>query len=169
MYTQKNNPTPINSAVCDGCGSSMMLFSAGKITCKNCGEVVVTTKKSNKYGAKRTEMNGQIYDSAFEASTAWSLEVRKKAGDILDYETQFKITCWAYREDGSKAFKVDHKVDFRIHHKDGSYELLETKGVETDDYKWRRKFLENIWLPDHPDHIYTVEKQNTFYKKKRKA
>lgn len=116
-------------------------------------------KWGNKYGAKRTEFNGYMYDSKFEASVARDLELRKKAGDILDYERQFKVEMWAHLSDGTPAFKVSHKVDFRIHNKDGSYELLEAKGVETADYKMRRKFLEHLWLPEHLDHTYTVIKQ----------
>ena len=88
-----------------------------------------------------------------------SLRLRKLGKDIKDYDSQYKIEAWCYRADGSKAFKVAHRVDFRIHHNDGSFELLEAKGVETADYIWRRKFLENIWLPEHPDHTYTVVKQ----------
>lgn len=114
----------------------------------------------NKYGAKRTTFNGRKFDSKFEAGVAQELELRKAGGDIKDYECQYKVEMWAYREDGVPAFKVSHKVDFRIHHHDGSFELVEAKGVETADYKMRRKFLENIWLPTHPDHTYTVIKQN---------
>lgn len=54
---------------------------------------------------------------------------------------------------------VGHKVDFRITHIDGTFELIEAKGVETTDYKWRRKFLEKIWLPDNKDYTYTVIKK----------
>lgn len=114
--------------------------------------------KQNKYNAKKTEFNGRRYDSKFEASVAMDLELRKKAGDIKDYETQFKVEMWAHRPDGEPAFKVSHKVDFRILHHDGSYELLEAKGIETLDYKMRRKFLEKIWLPMNLDHTYTVVK-----------
>jgi hypothetical protein len=103
--------------------------------------------------------DGKVRDSKFEAGTADDLLLRKRVGDIKDYESQFVIDATAYRKDGIPAFHVRHKVDFRIHHNDGSYELVEAKGVETEDYKWRRKFLEHIWLPEHPDHVYTVVKQ----------
>lgn len=119
--------------------------------------------KTNKYGAKKTTAkDGFKRDSKFEASVADDLLLRKQVGDILDYESQFKVEMWAHRSDGTPAFKVSHKVDFRIHHNDGSFELLEAKGVETADYKMRRKFLEYLWLPDHLDHIYTVVKQRTY-------
>lgn len=116
--------------------------------------------KPNKYGAIKTEFNGYKYDSKFEASVAQDLELRKKGKDILEYDKQFKVEMWAYDETGKKALMVSHKVDFRIHHKDGSFELLEAKGVETSDYKWRRRWLETFWLPSHLDYTYSVIKQN---------
>jgi len=119
----------------------------------------------NKYGAKRTvALDGMRRDSKFEASVADELFARKQAGEILDYDSQFKIEAWAHRADGTPAFKVSHKVDFRIHHLDGSFELYEAKGVETADYKMRRKFLELLWLPDHLDHTYTVVKQRSTWR-----
>jgi len=128
------------------------------VVCVNCQW---TEKRgSNKYGAKRAEFKGKHYDSKYEASVAQELDLRLQLNDILEVIPQFKIECYAYREDGTKAFLVKHKVDFRIQLKDGSYELIEAKGQETDDYKWRRKFLELIWLPAHPDYTYTVVKQS---------
>lgn len=117
--------------------------------------------KRNKYGAKRTTANdGLKRDSKFEAGIADELLLRKKGKDILDYDSQYKVVIEIYNKHGKKVHEVNHKVDFRIHHKDKSYELLEAKGVETMDYRFRRKLLEKIWLPEHPDHTYTVVKQS---------
>lgn len=167
MYKQTYN-TEGTTATCSECHSTMVQYTGGKLFCKNCGALIASEKKPNKYGAKRTEWNGKMYDSRFEAETAWSLDVRKRTGDIKDFDTQYKIVCWAYDEFGNKAFEVKHKVDFRIHHKDGSYELYEAKGIETDDYKWRRKFLEKIWLPANLDHSYTVVKQGKRFNRRKK-
>lgn len=117
----------------------------------------------NKYGAVKTEYDGYKYDSKFEASVAMELDLRKKAKDIKDWERQYKVEMWAYDKFGTPKMKVTHKVDFRLHHNDGSYELLEAKGVETADYKMRRRWLEEFWLPEHLDHTYTVVKQKTGY------
>jgi|SRR3990167_6773050 len=116
--------------------------------------------KQNKFGAKKTEFGGYRYDSKFEAGVAQELELRVKAKDIKAYDRQFKVEIWAYDQNSKKAMKVSHKVDFRIHHLDGSFELLEAKGVETSDYKMRRRWLETFWLPFNPDHTYTVVKQS---------
>lgn len=122
-----------------------------------------SVRYGNKYGAKKTEFNGKKYDSKFEASVAQELELRKQAGDILDYDTQYKVEMWAYDQNGKAAMKKSHKVDFRIHHNDGSFELYEAKGVETSDYKDRRRWLETFWLPFNLDHTYTVVKQRGRY------
>lgn len=158
MYRQQHSLPSGNDLVCPDCKGKRFLLKGSKVTCTNCGWSA--TGGNNKYGAKRTEFNGKKYDSKYEASVAQELDLRLRAGDIISVEPQFKIEAWACRSDGSKAFLVKHKVDFRIQLKDGSYELIEAKGAETDDYRWRRKFLEHIWLKDHPDHIYRVVKQS---------
>lgn len=123
----------------------------------------VTYFKRNKYGAKRTLANDGIKrDSKFEAGVADDLLLRKKAGDIKDYDSQFKVIIPIFNEHGKKVHEVSHKVDFRIHHNDGSYELYEAKGIETFDYRFRKKLLEKIWLPEHLDHTYTVVKQQSY-------
>lgn len=118
--------------------------------------------KANKYGARKTIFNDRKFDSKFEASVAQDLEFRKLAKDIKDYECQFKVIMEIYNQHGKKVHEVSHKVDFRILHNDGSYELLEAKGVETSDYKFRRKLLEKLWLPEHLDHTYSVVKQRSY-------
>lgn len=110
----------------------------------------------NKYNAQKTEFNGRKYDSKHEAGVAQDLDLRLKAGDIKEVEPQYKVEIWCYRENGLQAFKVSHKVDFRVTNNDGSYILVEAKGAHTTDYLWRRKFLENIFLPDNPDYTYEV-------------
>lgn len=116
--------------------------------------------KPNKFGAIRTEYNGYKYDSKFEAGVAAELDLRVRAGDIKGFDKQYKVEMWAYDKNGKAAMKKSHKVDFRIHHNDGSFELYEAKGVSTADYRDRRRWLETFWLPEHPDHTYTVVKQS---------
>lgn len=158
MYNVSRGLPDPGVLTCPDCGSTRFSVNYSKVVCQNCGW---TEKRgNNKYGAKRTEArDGLKRDSKYEASVADELLLRKRTGDILDYESQYKVEIWIYREDGRKAFKVSHKIDFRVHNRDGSYELLEAKGVETADWKWRRKLLEELWLPLHLDHTYRVVKQ----------
>lgn len=157
VHTRIYQPEDIKDGKCPNCKSNRLLYRYSFVECTNCGERIGS--KANKYNAKKTEFKGKLYDSKHEANTAQSLELRKLAGDIKDYDTQYRIEAWCYRENGDRAFLVRHKVDFRVHNNDGSFTLVEAKGIETDDYKWRRKFLENIWLPEHPDHDYQVVKK----------
>lgn len=160
-YRQKYAPDDIKDGKCPECGSNRLLFRANTVNCNNCG--IKIGERFNKYGAKKTEFNGHKYDSKFEAGIAAELELQKKAREIKDYDRQFKVEMWVYREDGVKAFKVTHKVDFRAHENDGSYTLIEAKGMILPDYKWRRKLLEHLWLPHHPDHKYEVIQQRSSY------
>lgn len=158
MYRQQHSIPEAQSLTCPDCASKRFRVGQGKVICQNCGWTM--KGGSNKYGAKRTVANdGRKRDSKYEASVADELYLREKAGDILAYDSQFKVEIWIYREDGHQAFKVSHKIDFRVHNRDGSFEFIEAKGVETDDWKWRRKLLEELWLPMHLDHTYRVVKQ----------
>lgn len=155
--TTKEQEAP-KSFTCPECGGERFRVNHKIVQCTNCGHTI--KRGNNKYGAKRTvAADGIKRDSKYEASVADELFMRKQTGDILDYDSQYKVIMPIHREDGLFAFNVSHKVDFRLHHKDGSFELLEAKGVETSDYKWRRRLLEELWLPMHLDHTYTVVKQ----------
>ena len=83
----------------------------------------------------------------------------------MEVIAQYKVEIPVHRPDGDLAFTAFHKVDFRVQNRDGSYELIEAKGVETDDYKWRRKLLEHVWLPEHKDYTYRVVKQSQQYRR----
>jgi len=160
MYINKYQSQDQKKAICNKCNSTRILYTKGKLICNDCNNIIGS--QANKYNAIRTiAKDGMRRDSKFEANVADELFIRKQAADIKDYDSQYKVEMWAYDENGKKAMKVSHKVDFRIHHNDGSFELYEAKGIQTSDYKMRRKWLETFWLPIHKDHTYTVVKQNS--------
>jgi hypothetical protein len=121
------------------------------------GEPYRTYFKPSNFNKHRTAGG---FDSRFERSIGDELQEQVDSGAIKAYDTQFMVEMIAYRKDGTPAIRKNHKVDFRIHHLDNSFELLEAKGIETDDYKIRRQFLLELWLPEHRDHYYTVVKQS---------
>ena len=120
------------------------------------------TQRFTKYRAKRTEYGGEVYDSRLEAGVAYQLDMRLRAGDIAAVERQYQVVCIPYTKDGRPmpTLAVRHKIDFRITHLDQTYELVEAKGLELADYRTRRRWLEAFWLPEHPDHVYTVVKDS---------
>lgn len=120
------------------------------------------TRKSNKYGAKKTVYDGYKYDSKFEAAVAEDLTLEKRAGNILDFDRQFRLDIYAYSQCGTRKMKKSHKVDFRVHNLDGTFTLLEAKGFETREWREIVKWIDNFFLPLNPDYEYVVE-----YQKKR--
>jgi hypothetical protein len=108
----------------------------------------------SKYGAKKTEFNNIKYDSKFEARIAQELDLRCKAGEFTEVERQYRIKLYAYLPDGSRVHLFTYVCDFRCHKPDGTFLLVEAKGFLTDVYKTKRKVLDLVWLPDHPDHEF---------------
>jgi Protein of unknown function (DUF1064) len=120
-----------------------------------CGKVRGSKKAAaGKYHAIRTVYDGYPYDSKFEAQTAMTLDWRLKARDIKAWTRQFPIEI---RSPQGELIRRT-KVDFRIEHNDGSFELLECKGFETRDYRIIKRLIETLWLPEHLDYVYTVAK-----------
>lgn len=166
-YTVKLDKATTNNAKCSDCGSLSILYQAGNLTCRDCGYPIYKIKRRNKYNAsKQVARDGIRRDSKFEASVADELLMLKAAKEILDYDSQYKVLLNIYDKDGNIAMTKNWKIDFRVHQLDGTYKLLEAKGLEGDDYKWKRDILLNVWLPEHPDYEYEVRKAG--YRKRRK-
>lgn len=107
----------------------------------------------NKYGNVRQTYNGYNYHSKLEARYAYELDIRKAAGEIKDWRRQVKISL-----DVNGQHITNYYVDFEILHNDDSLELVEVKGMETDLWRIKRRLLEAVWLPDHPEYTYSVVK-----------
>ena len=115
------------------------------------------TSKTSYYSIKKAGKN----DSKFEAGVAQSLELRKKAGDILDYQEQVKIPLIV------NGFLVcNYYIDFVIQHVGGETEYLEAKGFSTPVWKLKWKLFEALY--DKPGNILTVEFQGKSWKPQRR-
>jgi len=90
--------------------------------------------KRNKFNAKKSTYNGRNYHSKLEASYAMELDWRKKAGEIKDIIPQFKLSL-----DVNGIHICNYFMDFKVVLSDGTIEMHEVKGFETDlwRYKWR--------------------------------
>lgn len=162
IYREKYQPDDIKNGQCPECGAKRFIYlNNGTVMCNNCQLKI--GNRFNKYGAKRTEFKGKMYDSKFEASLAEHLELLLKANEIKDYDTQFKLTVNVYNSNGDVVATKSHKVDFRVWNNDGSYSLVEAKGRETDDYKWRKDIVVATWLSEHLDYDYQVIKQKQVF------
>ena len=110
-------------------------------------------KYGNKYKNIRQTYNGRSYASKLEAQYAYELDLRKKAGEVIDWKPQFKVDL---RVNGIHI--TNHYVDFWVKLKDGSEQLVECKGLETDLWRIKRNLLEATFLKERPEIEYIVVK-----------
>lgn len=110
--------------------------------------------RSNKYGAKRTEYNGVIFDSAKEAKIAQELDLQMHAQgpDRVDsWERQIRIPLFVNNRKVATYIR-----DFLVRYANGRKVLVEAKGLWTPEAKLKRRLFEACWLVDHPDIEYEI-------------
>ena len=113
----------------------------------------------NKYGNKRTEYGGRHYMSKFEARVAQELDLELRSGKYIEIKPQFPIKLYVYLPDGKKANLFTYVCDFRCELPDGSYKLVEAKGALTEVYKVKKRILDLVWLPEHPEYTFEEVRQ----------
>ena len=97
----------------------------------------------NKYHAKKTWMKGRVYDSKKEANRAFELEMLAKYGKIQNLQKQvpFVLQEGYVNKHGKKIRPITYIADF-TYVEDGILVVEDTKGMETDVFKIKRKMLE---------------------------
>ena len=106
--------------------------------------------------ARKSIYNGKIYDSNFEAGFARELDLRKKAGDIKDWEQQVNLDLIV------NGYKVcTYRIDFVVHHNDGTTEYIECKGYPTPVWRLKWKLFEALFGND-PNNKLTIIQQGKF-------
>ena len=99
---------------------------------------------ANKYGAKRTVIDGHEFPSKREAEYYLLYKSMLQSGEIesLQLQPQFELippfTNWA----GKKVRPTNYTADFLLTYPDGRLVVIEVKGYRTRDYQLRRKLFE---------------------------
>jgi hypothetical protein len=96
----------------------------------------MTRTGRNKYGAVRTTVDGISFASRKEAEYYILLREELKAGGILGFARQPRFPIGAGHE---------YVADFMVVLKDGTCEVVEVKGVETDLYKLKKSYFDSIY------------------------
>jgi hypothetical protein len=123
------------------------------------------SRTGSKLSNKSAYYNGHHYDSVGEKEYAIQLDLRKKAGDIKDWQRQVKISLTSNGKHITNYF-----IDFVVEHLDGTKELIEYKGYRT--YHWQIKFrlleaqLQEIYPGAKLTLVNHKSKYNPFKKKK---
>lgn len=91
-------------------------------------------KRKSKYGAKKTNIDGHVFDSEKEANYYNELKIRLQAKDIRGFCLQ-PIFILA---DGLK-----YKADFIVFLNDGTSEVVDVKGFKTKEYIVKKKVFQD--------------------------
>lgn len=91
-------------------------------------------EKRSKYGAVKTSVDGQTFDSQKEADYYCELKLRLQCGDIKGFCLQPIFIL---------APNLKYKADFIVFNNDGTSEIIDTKGFKTKEYIAKKKVLED--------------------------
>ncbi|QIG70460.1 DUF1064 domain-containing protein [Rhizobium phage RHph_N28_2] len=101
-------------------------------------EAVSKPKRRNKFGAKKTVVDGVVFDSKREAEVYGDLKLLEIAGRISGFERQRKFNLIVNGE-----IIGTYKSDFAFidHDQDGRFRVIDVKGVVTRDFRRVRKII----------------------------
>lgn len=100
----------------------------------------ITYRKTikHKYSAVRTECDGIKFDSKKEAEYYKNLKLRVASGEVITFLRQptFHLTGG-----------VRYIADFQEFHADGTVHFIDVKGMQTAQFKNKKKMVEAIYAP----------------------
>lgn len=91
-----------------------------------------TPPKNSKYSNRKTELDGEIYDSAKEAEYMKQVRMMVAAEEITGYARQVVFMLPG---------KIKYIADFVLFYPDGSYAVVDVKGFRTDVYKLKKRLM----------------------------
>lgn len=98
---------------------------------------------AKKYGNKIVIVDGHKFDSKAEAKYYEQLKWLKQAKQIKSFKLHPKYLLQeAFKKNGRSFRKIEYIADFEIHNLDGTIEVVDVKGVETEAFKIKRKLFE---------------------------
>ena len=101
----------------------------GKVTARK------KPKKRSKYGNKRTWIDGICFHSKKEGEHYNQLKLLQGVGEIKGFCLQPEFVLV---EGNPEERAITYKADFIIFNNDGSYEIVDVKGFESE--QWKRTF-----------------------------
>ena len=101
---------------------------------KRTGKAAAPQQKRNKYNARRVTVDGISFDSRKEADYYSALKLQLRAGLIKGFcrQPRFPLT-----ENSLRA--VEYVSDFIVFNNDGTADIIDVKGMETDVFRLKMK------------------------------
>lgn len=95
----------------------------------------------NKYGAKKTTVDGIVFDSQMESEFYRLLKASK---EVVCFELQPRYLLQeSFRKNGKTIRKIEYVADFKVMYKDKTFEVIDVKGQMTDVFKIKKKMFDN--------------------------
>lgn len=96
-----------------------------------------------KYRAKKTEVDGIVFDSKREAARYVVLRDASAGGEISDLVLQPRFTLQpSFKKDGKTIRKIEYVADFQYVDGNGNVVVEDVKGMKTDVYRLKKKMFE---------------------------
>lgn len=123
-------------------------------------------KKSNKFGAVKTDLDGIKFDSKQESERYAQLKILEKSGLITGLKLQPKFMLQeGFIKLGKRYCPITYKADFAYYDVQKGQSVVEdVKGFETKDFKLKRKLFEY----KYPDLTLTLVKRDAKEKRQGK-
>ena len=97
----------------------------------------------NKYGNVKVVVDNIKFDSKMESNYYLYLKEQKSKNLIKDFELQPAFVLQPSFKKNNKAYrKIEYKADFKIIHNDDSISIIDIKGMETTEFKLKKKIFE---------------------------
>lgn len=108
------------------------------LTAKEARVLLAKPNRKNKYGAKKTTIDGIVFDSQREGQVYSSLKLLERSGRISGFERQRKFNLIVNGE-----IIGTYRADFAFvdHDQDGLFRVVDVKGVVTRDFRRVRKII----------------------------
>lgn len=112
------------------------------------GKLVKDKKPYNKYRNSKITVDEITFDSVKEAEYYGKLKLRKKSGEIIDFEMQVKMPI-----EINGIHICYYLLDFKVLYPDGSIDFIDIKGkdkksgkfITTDVFKLKKKLVEAFY------------------------
>ncbi|GIN93348.1 hypothetical protein J22TS1_43990 [Siminovitchia terrae] len=99
-------------------------------------------RKPSKYRNKKVKVDGYEFDSIAESKYYQQLKWLQECKEIASFRLQPRYLLQEAFKKGAKTHrKIEYIADFEIHHKDGSIEVVDVKGVKTDVFRMKEKMF----------------------------
>lgn len=100
--------------------------------------------RESKYGARKTEVDGIVFDSKKEAIYYKELKLlqRGKVVDSFERQVSFELQeGFRHKSAKRKVMPITYVADFVVHYADGHTEVVDVKGFRTKEYMIKKKLL----------------------------